>query len=1449
MSLPDRAANVLAALLAEQRLRQGEISFVTHSFGGLIFAQLLRLAVDRSNTDRVAAAFANRIGGVLFLGTPHRGSPLATLANRLAILVRPSAATKGLSRNDPTLRELNQWFRNHAATSGIITRTLVETKTKWFGLVVEPDSADPGLPASPIPVDSDHSSIAAPGSRRAEVYRQVLRFLTEAAVAPVRKRLVSDAALEAIKDNTSETAAVLGRIERHFSAFASATVAPRTLPTHLVDSELEERVSRLRKMRFLAGADAFAFAAHLGAALTDGDLAPASPVGRARGLAWSARVLSSQPKKREIAKQFLARARSLGQVEEVQIADAFLQAYDGELSSALGNLARLDSALARGAALMILSNIKTPDEALSWLDDAGLGFSALDPDGKVVALRGMLMAGRREVALSSAVSLRDEDFNEAPALLYLAASAHLAAAVPEELAGSVLTDMPFEMAGLPFADHPTALAERRKAKEYYTRASDAAASLGCVDASKDAADKALAIACRDPATNLQARAELEQSLRDSRVWLRRVPLALHFGLKLNIATVEQEIDRQLALAGGASLEAAIARLSIALTRDDPREVAEYIGRYREQLLTHINKGFIEVIEIEMLIRSNQLDLAEERLVVLPAEMARQQKRLSALLTSARGADPREALEQQFANTNSISDLISLVHLLSQERDWTRAALYAADLFQRTGDVSSCGMHAQALIGLKNWDDAVQLFNAHSALVERSMDLQFLLAHALYERGDVARCRQVVSTLCSKRNEPRDRDLWVNATIASGDWPSLAPFVEEEWLSREDRDARELLRAAQLAQEIGSMRTRELLFAAAAQGERDPNVLVACYGAAMNSGEESAETFNWLERAAELSDSQGPVRRLSLKQVMEFDPSWQQRAQTSRDNLNSGAIPMRAAGRLVNRSLTELVVLQAWANLEGRDVRRRAPVYAYSGKHESSDLNQTALYVDSTALLTVGLLDWFGLLESSRTVYIGHSTLSWLFEERRKIQVFQPTRLTKAEEIHRLVEVGDLHRFEPTTRSFSELSAIVGEELAGMLDEATATATDQRQRIVVRSAPVHRVGSLMEEEADLSDFSNHLCGCRDIVEALVVRGQLTASEANIARTYLASHERPWPTPPAIESGAVLYLDSVAVSSLQHVGVLGKLQRGGFTVFIPSSQAFEWRDVVGYERLAANALSTLEGIRKWLAHGIERGHVVLTAKQNYDDDRLDAFEREIFAGAAKADAVVVDDRFYNQHRRIQGDFGFRPILTSIDLLDSAGMTDPDRRLSCRHRLRCAGVVFVPVSGGELISYLERSTFHGGVLLETAELAAIRESLQVVRISASLQVPEEHLWLQGVMQAFIAAIRAQWVSTVLDEVARARCVWLLNQIDLRKWSHLFGRATTAEGADERMVGQIFMLCGVGSALMDGDRARYLRWCDDVVLAPLRSEQPELFAALLKRASNFIADAAERVASGHAE
>ena len=223
MPLVDRANNILPLLLMDERLAQGDIAFVAHSLGGLILEQILRVAHDSSSRQPDAARFVERVSRIAFLGTPHRGADLATWAGRLRLLIRLSPAAKGLVRNDPNLRDLNQWFRGYAEDNDIAIKTLIETKkTHWF-LAVSPDSADPGLLSAPIPLDADHLGIASPASRESEAYVHIKNFLKASFQSRARKTLVARDMLQETAAGTTTISVPHARIEITLpaSAFAS----------------------------------------------------------------------------------------------------------------------------------------------------------------------------------------------------------------------------------------------------------------------------------------------------------------------------------------------------------------------------------------------------------------------------------------------------------------------------------------------------------------------------------------------------------------------------------------------------------------------------------------------------------------------------------------------------------------------------------------------------------------------------------------------------------------------------------------------------------------------------------------------------------------------------------------------------------------------------------------------------------------------------------------------------------------------------------------------------------------------------------------------------------------------------------------------------------------------------------------------------------------------------
>jgi tetratricopeptide (TPR) repeat protein/pimeloyl-ACP methyl ester carboxylesterase len=200
MELADRAANALNSLLVKPDLETGELILAGHSLGGLVIKQLLRKAADAATDRAEALSFIDRLRKVAFLATPHVGADLAGWGDRLRVLVRPSAATRSLLRNDSHLRDLNLWYRRWARQHAIDHLILTETKTtSVFGMIVKPDSSDPGLSSDPVPIDTDHMAIAKPVNRESEVYQLVLNFIKRHTERPVS---LEERKIDDVKDDT-----------------------------------------------------------------------------------------------------------------------------------------------------------------------------------------------------------------------------------------------------------------------------------------------------------------------------------------------------------------------------------------------------------------------------------------------------------------------------------------------------------------------------------------------------------------------------------------------------------------------------------------------------------------------------------------------------------------------------------------------------------------------------------------------------------------------------------------------------------------------------------------------------------------------------------------------------------------------------------------------------------------------------------------------------------------------------------------------------------------------------------------------------------------------------------------------------------------------------------------------------------------------------------------------
>lgn len=174
MPLFDRASN-LQEYLEVSDIGKYPIIFIAHSMGGLLVKEMLRNAQTFQKK-----AVIQQTKGIVFLSTPHTGSHLANLVDKIGILARNTVSVDELKSHIPQLRQLNEWYRQNVDSLGIATKVYFETRPTRGFLVVDPDSANPAIKdVQPTATDDDHISITKPKSTENLVYKGVSQFIKQ----------------------------------------------------------------------------------------------------------------------------------------------------------------------------------------------------------------------------------------------------------------------------------------------------------------------------------------------------------------------------------------------------------------------------------------------------------------------------------------------------------------------------------------------------------------------------------------------------------------------------------------------------------------------------------------------------------------------------------------------------------------------------------------------------------------------------------------------------------------------------------------------------------------------------------------------------------------------------------------------------------------------------------------------------------------------------------------------------------------------------------------------------------------------------------------------------------------------------------------------------------------------------------------------------------------------
>lgn len=222
-----RATNLMERLAISDVGHDRPIVWIGHSMGGLLTKIILMKA--KENTDKQIQRLATNTTSIVFLGTPHRGSPIAKWKQHMQMILSPSIEVKEMEEGAPKLLQLHKQFMKCLPTdfSNVKIVSIAEgvptmlTSFKFPLHIVTEESARLDYGDFYVLKD-DHLSLSKPIFRQSFLYQRLLRVIDETVNpngTPIFKQIKPKGSIsytETTNIDGNQTKSFLGRIRDLF---------------------------------------------------------------------------------------------------------------------------------------------------------------------------------------------------------------------------------------------------------------------------------------------------------------------------------------------------------------------------------------------------------------------------------------------------------------------------------------------------------------------------------------------------------------------------------------------------------------------------------------------------------------------------------------------------------------------------------------------------------------------------------------------------------------------------------------------------------------------------------------------------------------------------------------------------------------------------------------------------------------------------------------------------------------------------------------------------------------------------------------------------------------------------------------------------------------------------------------------------------------------------------
>jgi len=1230
---------------------------------------------------------------------------------------------------------------------------------------------------------------------------------------------------------------------------------------HVVDvhSDLALReLSQIRKRRALAPEQVRLELRALIERITSGELCVDGKT-RSIVLYWAARLFAHQADQLAIARAYLAELHRIDAHADTRIIQALILEKEGHAEEAIRILRDVEDPDGRSTLFAVLFRTQGKETALGWFDGRA---DRDDPNcltgfGWALVLPALAEAGRWDEALRRSASAASQHVEECPNLAFIDAILNTAVLLPYEHRPDALRMNVFHPS-IGTVEGGDTGRHRARAYDQFGLAEQLMTRIG----EKGHAEAALVfqiwLRVTDPRPEVGdvARRELEDGLRDGARAIALLPLAYAFGIRFNAEPVGRYLAQRAAL-GGLNERELNAEFLLAKMNMSSRDFATYLERDELRLRQALPSATLAGMRIEALVADGQTSRARQVLEERrPDFEGYDYERLGALIMRHEGGDPRATLERVYGQTNSLLDLRNLAEHLYEVQDWRGLRPLLEELFRR----QPTSEDARHLISCMARDSSAgqpaiaSFFDTHEEVGTWGHPLASAKAWAFFYMGRLREARDTNNTLLAARSDSSDLHLDINLALQSGDWERFPAIVEREWDRRDAHPPEVLLRLAMLAAEADRHSTRayELASLAAEKGADDPRVLINAYMLAVQLGREGEREAGWIIRGAELSTENGPVWRLDLRAIAQSLPARRERILRILDALRQGELPLHLAAEAMSVPLARFMIDVPRWNHQHLDGRGLTIVPIVSGARPPVALDAAwAIGLDVTSVMTLRHLD---LLEVVCTVFrrivLAPAIMTVLLDERRRARFHQPQRAREAEELRGFMNDGRLAVSSSFPVPPPWLVEEVGRDLAELLAKAHA-----ENAVVIHPRPIHRLGAFLEAQAELREYDPFVVSTTALTRLLYDRGYLNRDGCERALRYLCSHDHGDERGDAAILARPMLLDSLAVTFLQHAGVLALAVGSNLALHVHPSLASELDAIAAANREGERLAQALDSIRIALRDALVQGRVTFLPRSIGGGEELGtgAILTHFVQDVGVCDAVCIDDRYANAYARLTDSSGRTiPLACVLDVLSFLTATraiDDSRLRNALHWLRQSGFGLLPLQRGELHGAIcSAQCDANGEVIENAELRVLRERLMRIRAIGMVVLPREESFLLSYHRECMSEILRLWQDEALpSERAGALSDWIWRNLmpsplDWVKATDQTQREHQAEAFARQVSTLVWLVGGVPERRRDAFRA----WVEQSVLEPLLPASPELVDLVSTIIADDISRLVERFRNG---